>query len=97
MDVINDVITTIFTIKIRMNQKKIRAHAKARSREVPNWMRALDPRSNAALLVNTGGPASAETQRLIKDRWARIAAGDERLAGRRSQVERALGELRAQR
>jgi len=59
--------------------------------------RALDPRSNVALRANTGGPAPVETQRMIKDRWARIAAGEERLAGRRSRVERALGELGAER
>lgn len=40
--------------------------------------RALDPRSNVALRTNVGGPA-----------W--IAAGEERLAKRRSHVERALG------
>jgi argininosuccinate lyase len=59
--------------------------------------RALDPRSNVALRANTGGPAPVETQRMIKDRWARIAAGEERLAGRRSRVEKALGELGAER
>jgi hypothetical protein len=30
---------------------------------------------------------------MIKDRLGRIAAGEERLAGRRSRVEKALGEL----
>ena len=59
--------------------------------------RALDPRSNVALRANTGGPAPAETQRKIKDRWARIAAGEERLAGRRSRVERAREEMRGER
>ena len=55
--------------------------------------RALDPRSNVALRANTGGPAPAETKRMIKDRLEWIEAGEERLAGRRSRVERALGEL----
>jgi len=59
--------------------------------------RALDTRSNLALRANTGGPAPAETERMIKDRWARIAAGEERLAGRRSRVERAQEELRGKR
>jgi len=59
--------------------------------------RALDPRSNVALRANAGGPAPAETERMIKDRWARIAAGEERLAGRRSRVERAREELGAER
>ncbi|MFZ3147505.1 MAG: argininosuccinate lyase, partial [Methanothrix sp.] len=59
--------------------------------------RALDPKSNVALRANAGGPAPAETQRMIKDRLERIGAGEERLAGRRSRVERALGELGAER
>lgn len=57
--------------------------------------RALDPRSNVALRANTGGPAPEETGRMIQERLERIAAGEERLAGRRSRVERAMGELRA--
>jgi len=59
--------------------------------------RALDPRSNVALRANTGGPAPAETGRMIKDRLERIAASEERLAERRSRVEKALGELAAER
>ncbi|MCX6674284.1 MAG: hypothetical protein NTY37_10960 [Methanothrix sp.] len=55
--------------------------------------RALDPRSNVALRANTGGPAPVETERMIKDRLGRIAEGEERLAQRRSRVEKALGEL----
>ena len=58
--------------------------------------RALDPRSNVALRANTGGPAPAETGRMIQERLERIAAGEERLAERRRRVERALGELRAE-
>ncbi|MEI8003451.1 MAG: argininosuccinate lyase, partial [Methanothrix sp.] len=58
--------------------------------------RALDPRSNVALRANTGGPAPAETERMIKDRLGRIAAGEERLAQRQSLVERARGELGAE-
>jgi argininosuccinate lyase len=58
--------------------------------------RALDPRSNIALRANTGGPAPAETERMVRDRLERIAAGEERLAQRRSRVERALGELGAE-
>ena len=57
--------------------------------------RALDPKSNVALRANTGGPAPAETQRMIKDRLGRIAAGEERLAERRGRVDGALEELRA--
>jgi hypothetical protein len=34
---------------------------------------------------------------MIKDRWARIAAGEERLAERRGRVDRALDELGAER
>jgi argininosuccinate lyase len=58
--------------------------------------RALDPRSNVALRANTGGPAPAETQRMIRDRLGRIAAGEERLAEKRERVERAQGELEAE-
>jgi argininosuccinate lyase len=57
--------------------------------------RALDPRSNVALRANTGGPAPAETGRMIEERLERIAAGEERLDERRGRVERAMGELRA--
>jgi argininosuccinate lyase len=56
--------------------------------------RALDPRSNVALQANTGGPAPAETERMISDRLERIAVREEQLAGRRSRVEKALEELR---
>lgn len=56
--------------------------------------RALDPRSNVSLRANIGGPAPTETERMIKDRLARIAAGEERLAERRSRVEKAMEELR---
>jgi argininosuccinate lyase len=59
--------------------------------------RALDPRSNVALRANIGGPAPAETERMIKERLERIAAGEERLTERKGRVERALGELRAER
>ena len=55
--------------------------------------RALDPKSNVALRANTGGPAPAETERMIKDRLSRIAAGEERLAQRQGLVERAIAEL----
>jgi argininosuccinate lyase len=57
--------------------------------------RALDPKSNVALRANTGGPAPAETERMIKNRLERIAAGEERLAERRGRVEKARGELLA--
>jgi len=57
--------------------------------------RALDPRSNVALRKNVGGPAPAETERMIEVRLARIAAGEERLAERRSRVERVLGDMGA--
>jgi argininosuccinate lyase len=59
--------------------------------------RALDPKSNVALRANIGGPAPVETVRMIKERWARIAAGEERLGERRRRVERAMGELGADR
>ncbi|MDD2754695.1 MAG: argininosuccinate lyase [Methanothrix sp.] len=55
--------------------------------------RALDPRSNVALRANTGGPAPSETERMIRERMVRIAAGEERLEGRRSRVKKALGGL----
>jgi argininosuccinate lyase len=58
--------------------------------------RALDPKSNVALRANIGGPAPAETERMIKERLERIAAGEERLARRRSRAERALEELGAE-
>jgi argininosuccinate lyase len=58
--------------------------------------RALDPKSNVALRANTGGPAPAETGRMIKERLERIAEGEKRLAERRGRVERALGELKAE-
>ena len=58
--------------------------------------RALDPRSNVALRANTGGPAPAETGRMIEERLERIAAGEKRLNERRGRVERALEELRAE-
>jgi argininosuccinate lyase len=59
--------------------------------------RALDPRSNVALRANTGGPAPAETGRMIQERLERIAAGEERLNERRGRVERAMEELRGTR
>jgi argininosuccinate lyase len=58
--------------------------------------RALDPKSNVALRANTGGPAPAETERMIKERLERIAAGEEQLSERRSRVERALEGLEAE-
>lgn len=59
--------------------------------------RALDPKSNVALRANTGGPAPAETERMVRDRRERMAAGEERLAGRRSRAEKALEKLQAER
>jgi argininosuccinate lyase len=59
--------------------------------------RALDPKSNVALRANIGGPAPAETERMVRERLVRIESGEERLSGRRSRVEKALGELRAER
>jgi argininosuccinate lyase len=59
--------------------------------------RALDPRRNVALRANAGGPAPAETKRMIEERQKRIAAGEERLAQRRSRVERAIAELAGER
>jgi argininosuccinate lyase len=57
--------------------------------------RALDPKSNVSLRANTGGPAPKETERMVRERRERIAAGEERLRERRERTERALGELRA--
>jgi argininosuccinate lyase len=71
--------------------------ASERGFSVEDLERALDPKSNVALRANTGGPAPAETQRMIKNRLERIAEGEERLAERRGRVERALEELRAER
>ncbi len=59
--------------------------------------RALDPRINVALRANTGGPAPAETERMVRERLERIAAGEERLAERRALTEMALWELESQR
>jgi len=58
--------------------------------------RALDPRSNVAVRSNTGGPAPAETGRMIEERTALIKAARERLAERRERVDRALQELLAE-
>ena len=58
--------------------------------------RALDPRSNVAVRSNTGGPAPAETGRMIEERTALIKAARERLAARRERVDRALQELLAE-
>jgi len=58
--------------------------------------RALDPRSNVAVRSNTGGPAPAETGRMIEERTALIEAARERLAARRERVDRALQELLAE-
>jgi argininosuccinate lyase len=58
--------------------------------------RALDPRSNVALRKNTGGPAPAETGRMIEERLNGIEMGEERLKERRGLVESALEELRAE-
>jgi argininosuccinate lyase len=70
--------------------------ASERSFSEADLERALDPRSNVALRANTGGPATVETRRMIEDRWARIAAEEERLAERRALTEKALGELESQ-
>ncbi|MDD1761664.1 MAG: hypothetical protein LUQ59_05475 [Methanothrix sp.] len=53
----------------------------------------MDPKSNVALRANAGGPAPAETKRMIEDRLSRMAVGEERLAERRGRVERAIAEL----
>ncbi len=55
--------------------------------------RALDPKSNVALRANTGGPAPAETERMIEERREKIAAGQVRLAQRRSRAQMAIAEL----
>lgn len=56
--------------------------------------RALDTKSNVALRANTGGPAPEETERMVRERRERIAAGEDRLAGRRDRAEKALAKLR---
>jgi argininosuccinate lyase len=71
--------------------------ASERGFSVEDLERALDPKSNVALRANTGGPAPLETERMIKDRLERIAAGEARLVGRRSRVEKALEDLRTER
>lgn len=58
--------------------------------------RSLDPKSNVALRANTGGPAPVETVRMVRDRLEKIAAGEERLAMRRSRAEKALEKLQAE-
>jgi argininosuccinate lyase len=71
--------------------------ASERGFSVEDLERALDPKSNVALRANTGGPAPLETERMIKDRLERIAAGEARLVGRRSRGEKALEDLRTER
>jgi argininosuccinate lyase len=57
--------------------------------------RALDPRSNVALRANTGGPAPEETERMIKERWERIAGAEARLGQRREKAGRAIADLKS--
>lgn len=56
-------------------------------------LRATDPKSNVALRANTGGPAAAETGRMILERERMISAEKERLAGMRSRVDGAIEGL----
>ena len=56
-------------------------------------LRAIDPKSNVALQANTGGPAAAETARMIRERERMISAEKERLAGMRSRVDGAIEVL----
>jgi argininosuccinate lyase len=77
--------------RISIEMAGFRASERGFSKE--DLERALDPRSNVALRANTGGPAPAETERMIRIRQAQIAAGYERLAERRSRVEKALERL----
>lgn len=77
--------------RISIDVAGFRASERGFSRE--DLERALDPRSNVSLRANTGGPAPAETERMIRDRLVQIAAGEERLAERRSRVEKALESL----
>jgi argininosuccinate lyase len=57
--------------------------------------RALDTRSNVALRSNTGGPAPQETERMIKERWERIAGAEARLEQRREMAGRAIAGLKS--
>lgn len=59
--------------------------------------RALDPRSNVALRANTGGPAPAETSRMIEDRLAILSQKDDQLIKRRERIVRALDGLKQER
>ncbi|HNX40358.1 MAG TPA: argininosuccinate lyase [Methanothrix sp.] len=57
---------------------------------------ALDPKGNVAVRSNTGGPAPAETERMVRDRRAKIEAGKARLAERQARTDGALKELLAE-
>jgi argininosuccinate lyase len=54
---------------------------------------ALDPRSNVNRRAAVGGPAEAETKRMLAARKDKLAEGDKRLSERRSRIEKAWDEL----
>ncbi len=56
--------------------------------------RALDPRSNVALRAGTGGPAPAETERMISDRVFRAGVLADMIRSKRRKVETAMDDLR---
>ncbi len=58
---------------------------------------AMDPRSNVAVRVNTGGPSPTETSRMIGDRLTLIPRREERVAQMRSKVTVAVEALTAAR
>ena len=58
-------------------------------------LRASDPVSNVALRARTGGPAPAETARMIEERMRSIAQEEKSLAGMRARVDGAIEVLRA--
>ena len=55
---------------------------------------ALDPRSNVALRDGTGGPAPAETERMISDRVFRTEVLADMIRSKRQKVEVAMDGLR---
>jgi argininosuccinate lyase len=56
--------------------------------------KALDPRSNVAIRSNTGGPAPAETKRMVSDRLIKIDEEKDRISEMRSRVDNALDALK---
>lgn len=55
---------------------------------------ALDPHSNVALRSNTGGPAPAETKRMVLDRLTKLKEEHELISRMRSRVDASLDTLK---